>query len=490
MLIKTDPDTLENYKKDASNFSGNLDCVYIPENKDELGKALAECYAENRLITISGAGTGLVGARVPLGGAVISTEKLNKVLSIDTEKPSVTAQSGAIVADLQRAIGEKGFFYAPNPTEINSTIGGNIAANSSGARTFKYGQTRRYVRSLKAFLPDGDEFHLERGACGAIDGRISFKTLSGREISFTIPPVQMPKVKHAAGYYFAPDMDAIDLLVGSEGTLAVIYEATLGILPLPERVLGLITFFDNESSLLDYVEIVRDKSLVNNKFDSRSMSDISARLVEFFDSNALALLRNKYSQLPENAVGAIWTEQEYSDENEDAIMEKWLSLISEHTPLSDATWVAMNEKEHENFRQFRHELPLQIVELLGKNKQIKFNPDGSVPNEHLRDFYYFIKKTVAENRLQHVIFGHIGNNHYHANVFVKSDEDLKRADKFYEDCVTEALRLGGTASAEHGIGKLKTKYLLQMFGADGIAAMKQIKALFDPKNLLGINTLF
>jgi D-lactate dehydrogenase (cytochrome) len=490
MIYKTDPDFLENYRKDASNFTGWLEQLYIPESIDELKDALRLCYTNNIPITISGGGTGLVGGRVPLGGAVISTEKLNKILSIDSVNLTAHVQGGLPYSELDAELSHYELFYPPNPTEINGTIGGNVSTNASGSRTFKYGQTRRYIEYLKIILPNSEELRINRGEFLAKNGNIEIKSVSGRIYSFEIPPIRLPKVKHAAGYYFDPNMDAIDLFIGSEGTLGVVIEARMKLLPKSDNVLGLIIFFDDHDKLLDFVEFIRQESTSKFSLHYSELKTISARLIEYFDSNSLNLLRKKYVQIPENAAGAIWIEQEYSYENENELMETWMDCINKYTALSDITWVAMNQKEHENFRDFRHELPLQIVDILAENKQVKFNPDGAVPDKYLKEFYYFIKNEVTEKHLSHVIFGHIGNSHFHANVFVKNEQDLANAELFYDNCIDEALRLGGTISAEHGIGKLKNKYLIQMFGKEGVQQMINIKKLFDAKMLLGQRTLF
>ena len=490
MIFKTDPDILENYTSDASNLHGNADCLFIPESIEEIKEAIETCRTNSWQISTSGAGTGLVGGRVPFGGAVISMEKLNKIISLNPDKRTVKVETGITVTDLDREIRNHGFFFAPNPTEKNSSIGGNIATNASGARTFKYGATRRWVRYLRVLLSNGDELRLNKGEFVAQDGQLSIKSLSGKDYSFKIPQITIPDVKHAAGYYLTQDMDAIDLFTGSEGTLGIIAEAEIELIPIAENVLGLIIFFDRLDGLFEFVEEARSHSRRNNELPNADVAGLSARLIEFMDENSLNLLRKDHPQIPENACGSIWIEQEYSFANEEKIMETWMELITRTTSLDAATWVALNFSEHEKFRDFRHELPLKIVDILMQNKQVKFNPDGAVPDEYLRYFFGFVKNEIVTKQLGHVIFGHIGNNHLHANVFIKDEHQLQSADEFYDNCVTEALRLGGTISAEHGVGKIKVKYLNQMFGDKGIEEMKKIKKIFDPDNLLGINTLF
>jgi D-lactate dehydrogenase (cytochrome) len=490
MIKKTEQDLIEPYLVDASNFRGNAEVLYVPENTDELKEAVQECYNTNTPISISGAGTGLTGSRVPLSGAVISMERMNKILSINTDEKTAKVQPAVLYTELENEIKPLNYFYPPNPTEKNSSLGGNVATNASGARTFKYGASRQFIESLNIMFADGDELFLQRGEYFANGNQLNIKSQSGKIYSIPLPRIIMPDVKHAAGYYIKPGMDAIDLFIGSEGTLGIVTEIKLKILEQPENVLGGIVFFDNESSLLDFVIQIRDQSKINNLMDYKIMRDISSRVIEFFDKYSLELLREDYPQIPANVQGAIWFEQEYISENEEKILENWFKIINEYTSLTDDTWIALNPKEHERFRDFRHSLPLKIVEINEENKQNKIGTDTAVPDEHLKEYYNFMHDEYLKIQLPFCIYGHIGNSHLHANIFVHNDEEYQKGLDYYGKCISEAIRLKGTISAEHGIGKLKKKYLIEMFGKDGIEGMKNIKKILDPKNLLGQGTLF
>ena len=490
MIIKNESDLIEQYTTDASNMKGKAEIVYIPETISELKEVINECYRKDLPITISGAGTGMTGSRVALEGAVISTEKLNKILDIDPQKQFVVVQPGISLSDLENTLSEYNLFYPPNPTEKNGTIGANLATNASGSRTFKYGATRRWVEGVNLFLSNGEEILLGRSDNLFNCNSINLHSDSGNSYNIEINSIKIPDVKHAAGYYFRPNMDAIDLFIGSEGTLGVFSEIKLKVLRLPEKVIGAIIFFDDMDNLLSFVDEVREASKQNFENDYKIVNIISARLIEFFDYFSLEMLREKYPQLPQNAKGAIWIEQECIVENEDIILNNWYNLINRFTSLEDDTWIALNDKEHNNFRDFRHALPLQITDIVTMNHQKKIGTDTAVPDKFLHEYFKFIKNQVTGSKLPFVIFGHIGNSHFHGDLFTKTSEEYDRAIQCYNNCISEALRLEGTVSAEHGIGKLKKKYLLQMFGQDGIDEMKRIKQIFDPKNLLGRYNLF
>jgi D-lactate dehydrogenase (cytochrome) len=199
---------------------------------------------------------------VPFGGVVLATNKLNQ---LRIENAKCQAQAGVRLSEVQSAVNAQTLFYPPDPTERSCFLGGTIATNASGARTFKYGATRNYVQALKVVLASGDSVDLRRGELFAsLDGRVSIPLSSGRALEAQLPTYSMPRVrKHASGYFVAPGMDLIDLFIGSEGTLGVIVEAELKLLPKPAGVLSGVVFFDNEESLLAFVREARERSLRN-----------------------------------------------------------------------------------------------------------------------------------------------------------------------------------------------------------------------------------
>jgi len=236
---KTQPDEIQNYLSDESYVQGGHAArVMFPETGGDVAAILAEATRTETPVTVSGAGTGTVAGRVPFGGIVIATDKLNSLQSIVREDSGGRAQAevGVCLFDLQKAADANGLLYPPDPTERSCFIGGNISTNASGARTFKYGPTRNYVTGLQIALASGEVIELRRGQFRADkDGRVRLPLASGRAIEALLPSYRMPRVrKHASGYYVAPEMDLIDLFIGSEGTLGVIVAAELKLLPKPE----------------------------------------------------------------------------------------------------------------------------------------------------------------------------------------------------------------------------------------------------------------
>lgn len=490
MLVKTDQDTLQSYLSDASNMpGGSADLILIPETQEELREAVLQCSREGKAMTIAGGGTGLTGARVPFGGAVISTERLNTIISIDEQSLRAVVEPGVSLRDFQTAVEERGLLYPPDPTERAAAMGGTVACNSSGARTFKYGATRAFIERLRIFLPDGEELQIRRGETFADGNTLRLQAVSGKTYALDLPQITMPEIKHAAGYFIKPNMDAIDLFIGSEGTLGAIAEIEVRLLKQPERIVAGVIFFDSVEGVMGFVNEARTASL-KTRMNTGDDIGIDSRALEYFDRNALDFVREEYPNIPQGAAAAVWFEQEVNDETEGTLLELWYELIGKYTPFMDEAWFAITEKDQEELREFRHAVPAKTYERIRELNQRKIGTDMAVPDTHFQLLYDFYTAEFAKENLQYIIFGHIGNSHVHANIFASTPEELDRAKSAYHRCVLKSLELGGTISAEHGVGKIKRDYLREMYGAEAIAQFAAMKRVLDPQELLGRGTIF
>ncbi|MER3329617.1 MAG: FAD-binding oxidoreductase, partial [Candidatus Kapaibacterium sp.] len=390
-------------------------------------------------------------------------------------------EPGVRLQNFHDELKQHNLMYPSNPSESWSTLGGNVANNASGAKTFKYGATRNFVNYLEIVLPNGDELHLKRGECFAKGSEAELTSVSGNKIKFNIPNIKIPKsTKNAAGYYLRPDMDLIDLFIGSEGTLGVVKLIGLDLLHQSEEVLSAIVFFDDYNNLLNFAEYLRNDN----------PRQLKPRLIEYFDHNSLKLLSEHHSDIPIEAIGAIWVEFET---NTVMLEEDTLSLYEltlEHTDLVDMTWVAMTDKDREKITKFRHDLPLAVNELLTKYGQQKIYTDTAVPASSFRLYYSEMYSHLNSMEIDYVVFGHLGDCHLHANLFVKSEEDRVKAEEFYHYMMKLAIELNGTISAEHGIGKIKRPYMKYMYSEMEIKGMQDVKKTFDQKNLIALDTLF
>lgn len=486
MIIKTDSEQFQNYLSDASNYKGYADSIYIPENESEIVPLLRELNQKKIKVTLTGNGTGLTGGRVPEGGVIISLEKLNKIIELNTIEKFVRVQPAVVLKDLQDFVETKNLFYPPDPTERNCFIGATVATNSSGARTFKYGPTRNYVIGLKIILPDSDIISIEREKFFADGTEAKLSTDNGNNISFTIPDYKMPCTKNAAGYFCKKTMDLIDLFIGSEGTLGIITEIKLKLLDLPKNVFSCIAFFQNESDALEFIDEARTMSSNPSVTFSK---EISARGLEFFDRNALAFLQPDYPNIPLSAQAAVWFEQDFN-KNEDEIINEWIELLTKYNCSEESVWIAADRKEREKFHEFRHAISWKVNEFISQHNLKKVGTDVAVPVQAFRNFYNWIKEKVEQSNIRYVIYGHLGDCHPHLNMLPNDEMEYQKAKQLYAKICEEAVRLEGTISAEHGIGKLKREYLLKMYGAENIRKMAALKLVFDPNKILNIGNIF
>ncbi|MGP0076079.1 MAG: FAD-binding oxidoreductase [Bryobacteraceae bacterium] len=433
--------------EDASGFRGEAERVVTPSSEAEL----LEIIAEQVPITMVGARTGLTGGCVPRGGWAVSLEKFRR-LEICPGRAIVG--TGVSLDTLQAAAARTGQFYAPDPTERTASIGGTIATNASGSRSFRYGSTRRHILRLRVALMDGRVLDVRRGD----------------KVDFEVPALPLPNTtKNTAGYPLAPGMDWIDLFTGSEGTLGIVTEAELQLLPAPSDVLAGVVFLISDSAALDVVDAWRGIP--------------GLRMIEYFDARSLDFLRPKYSEIPKRAGAALLIEQESGD----------IDFWAEHAPVSEISedsWFAASDQDRERLRQFRHALPELVNDIMRQRGFLKLGSDYAVPLEQNRKMLAYYHAELIEHELDYVIFGHIGDAHVHVNLLPRSQAEFETGQGLMLDFARYAVSLGGTVSAEHGLGKRKAHLLALQYTPDQIESMKQVKRILDPKWLLNRGNLF
>lgn len=488
MIIKTNPDEFENYLVDASNFKGNCEAVYFPENSDEIVWIIKEANKNKFTVTTAGNRTGLTGACIPQNGIVIATDRLNKIIEINQKQFYALVEPAVLLSDFQKELKQHKLFYPPDPTETNCYIGGTVATNASGAKTFKYGPTRNYVIGLQIVLPDGEVIDLERGKQKANGYKLTLSTQAGKNINLNIPDYTFPKVKNASGYFVQKDMDAIDLFIGSEGTLGIITKIKLKLLPQPEDTISCVLFFEDERNALKFLEEARDISYQNKK--SSINNNVNALALEFFDERALRFLSKDFSAIPDKAKAAIWFEQESTSDDFDSILEAWNFLMQTNNVNEETAWFAFSDADKEKIKDFRHAISWKVNDYIARNNFRKLGTDVAVPDKVFSEFYLTLQGWAKQSKIDFVAYGHFGNSHIHLNFLPKDDDEFNEAKKIYRQICEEAVRLGGTISAEHGIGKTKRDYLLMMYGETNIRKMAELKKSLDPNLIMGIGNIF
>jgi D-lactate dehydrogenase (cytochrome) len=488
MITKTEQNEIQDYLKDASNIKGYCDAVVYPENTNDVISILKRANAEKIKVTVCGNRTGLSGGSVPTGGIVLSTEKMNRILEINNEEKFAIVEPGVLLSDFLKELKPKELYYPPDPTELNCFLGGTVATNASGSKTFKYGPTRDFVIGIDIVLPTGEILVLERGKNFAQKSNLSLFTEIGSNVELIIPSVKSLPTKNTAGYFCREGMDAIDLFIGSEGTLGILTKIKLRLLPAPQKVLSAVIFFDSEIDGLNFIEESRDDSYNSRK--NKLHFSIDALALEYFDKYALNFLRDDFPNIPEDANSAVWFEQEVKEESSNQITDLWIDLIEKHNGDQNHSWIAMNEKDKSQFVEFRHRISTKVNEFISSRNFRKLGTDFAVPDKELKNFYFQLKNDVTKTGLDYVIYGHFGNSHIHLNMLPKNAEEFETAKNLYNDMCLSAIKSGGTFAAEHGVGKNKKTLLYKMYDEKVIAEMWRIKQTLDPNLILGNGNIF
>ena len=505
------------YLRDESRTVGAADSISFPRSEGEVRAVLQSLHGAGTPVTVQGARTGLAAAAVPREGHIMNLGGMDRVTALRQagERFYVTVQPGVVLLNLRKMIERREFptagwseaslaalealraapaqFFPTDPTETTAALGGMAACNASGARSFRYGPLRPHVAALRCVLADGRTVALRRGQYFADGLHFTLPTEEGSAVEGQLPDYVMPKTKNASGYYAAPDMDLIDLFIGSDGTLGVMTELELELLPLPRVCWGVTVFLPDEESACRYAEAVREQVGC-------------AAAIEYFDPGALDILRQRKKQggvfatLPDLTVAgggaAVFTELHCGDEVEAMAALELLGTLAEKCGGdAERSWVARTEPESETLRHFRHAVPESVNSLIDQRKQThpgitKMGSDMSVPNGRLLEVTAMYRRTLAEEGFQYASWGHIGDNHIHVNILPRDMDEHARAKLLFRRWAAAVSAMGGAVSAEHGVGKLKAPFLTIMYGAEHIRQMRQLKRCFDPKHQLGRENLF
>ena len=505
----TDPERIRAYLSDESAaFHGQAAELFLPANEAELAEVVRAASESRTRLTVSGGGTGITGSRVPVGGgAVVSVERMVSVdreppegfealegpgfgILLDQDAKTAIVPPAVTLAALDGMLARLGLLYPLDPTEMSAMIGGTVATNASGARSFHYGPTRTWVRRLRVVLPTGDVAELRRGDPPAQNGVLSLQT-DGRAIEVSLPgpaDYTMPRTKNAAGLYLAPDMEPIDLFIGCEGLLGVISEVEIGLVERPSQTLTVIAYFNSHTDALDFVDAGRAEG-----------PRLGFLSLEYFDARALDFMREKHSGIPQRAAAAILFEAAYGQAGEHNpypsgdMLAKFQSLLVAHHAACN--W-AVPASRREDVRLFRHLLPEAVNEYVRKRAG-KLGTDMAVPHNRLREMMDAYETESAACDVRFLMFGHIGNDHVHVNYLPENEEELKRAKQAYTRLARTAVALGGTISAEHGVGK-KTivyedgrvaPYLDVLYGPAGLEAIANVKKALDPNGILNLGNM-
>lgn len=538
--IKPFTSEFDEYRKDESRTVGTAESISFPRSEREVREVLAHLAPERVPVTVQGGRTGLAAGAVPRGGHAMNLSKMNRCLgmrrgpatagveasqagaggplaheALPCDTYFLRVEPGVVLAQLRKDLEDKNvrtagwdaeslaaweafcqdertFFFPTDPTETSATIGGMATCNASGARSYRFGPMRPHVSTLRVALADGDLLDLRRGAVRARGRSLDLETEGGRRIHVDLPTYDMPRAKNASGYYAADGMDAVDLFVGSDGTLGVITEIELELAVQPPVIWGVSCFFDSEDQAVAFTVLTRANMP-------------AAAAIEYFDHDALAILRRQkatstaFASLPDidpETGCCIYVELQCRDEA--AALEglyRLGALLEQAGGSERDTWVGRTDLDRESQRFFRHAVPESVNMLIDKRRKTdpsitKLGSDMAVPDEHLLDVVRLYRTTLRAEGLQTAVWGHIGNNHLHVNVLPRSAEEHRHGKELFTRWAQAVTEMGGAVSAEHGVGKLKRDFLATMYGEKHVREMARVKRQLDPQGILGRGNLF
>ncbi|MBQ4110318.1 MAG: FAD-binding oxidoreductase [Clostridia bacterium] len=388
-------------------------------------------------VTVRGSGTGLVGAAVPVeGGILMETTQMNKILELDRDNLTVTVQPGVLLMELAAFAEENDFLYPPDPGEKSATIGGNISTNAGGMRAVKYGVTRDYVRALTVVMPNGEIINL--------GGKVA---------------------KNSSGYSLK------DLVVGSEGTLCIITEAVLKLVPLPKISVSLLVPFSDMKSAIEAVpQIFRSK--------------VTPTAIEYMSRDTILFsedyLGKKFPDTKNDAY-ILLTFDGNTDEQVDADMKAVADLCLEIGAID--VYIVDTEERKKSVWSARG----AFLEAIKASTTEMDECDVVVPVNKVDEFIKFTHLLADEMKVRIPSFGHAGDGNLHIYICrdnLEQKEWENTLEKCFERMYNKAEELGGLVSGEHGIGFAKKGYLKKLYGDTPIALMQGIKQVFDAKNIL------
>lgn len=518
VAVERGSDAVGGFLEDAAHHpGGHAAGVAHPATEAEVGALLRS----GQPVLPVGAQSSLTGGATPLGEIVVTTRRLNRIVTAGSG--GITAQAGVPIAELQDALARCDAWYPPVPTFEGACIGGTAATNAAGAATFKYGATRDWVRGLKVVLVDGSLLKLHRGEYRAHpDGYFELHGGGGvRRIP--LPEYRMPDVpKRSAGYFARPGMDAVDLFIGSEGTLGVVTEVSCDVVsPRPEICLVWLTVPDAAGALALVAALRREAQATWRSRDPRGL-DVAA--VEHLDRRSLELVREDGADrrhgvdVPADAAVALLVQLELPPggvPNSDAAYDQIGGALAPGAPdtplvrlcrmldragVLDRAEIALpcDGRRQDQLRAIREAVPEAVnrrVKAAQRDVDAgirKTAADMIVPFERFPDSLEVFRNAFERRGLDYAIWGHISDANVHPNVIPRSLADMERGHAAIMACGRAVIGMGGCPLAEHGVGRNRVKQALlnELYGDEGVAAMRAVKAALDPRGVLAQGVLF
>jgi D-lactate dehydrogenase (cytochrome) len=486
LRLAPDPASVADLLHDESRMmAAGVASVAEPATLDELRTVLRWHAEHGHRVTVSGARTGVAGGAVPDASThLVSVARLRGVVEIDLSSmpPTVRALAGTALRELHSELAARaaGWTLPLDPTETGASVGGMVATNAAGSRAFRFGATRDWVAGLTVELASGRTLSLRRGVDRA-DGDALTIVEGGARRTVHLPSIPKPRTKNSIGYGFVPGGDAVDLFIGSEGTLGIVSDVTFRLMPIDESRLLLLQCLASTDQAFALVEAIRQDA------------GLRTTALEFLDARSHELAREAGKPEVERVLAhapagscSVFAELAYDDEaGLEATIERVLAHVTAVGGDEAAGLAGIDHQARLDIRTFRHAVPERINATIARRREQhpalhKVATDMAVEDKDLRWVYELYSSRLTASGLDHAIFGHAGNNHFHVNILPKDEAELQRAKEIYTEFARALVARGGCVSAEHGIGRIKKPFLAVQYDASTLDAMRAAKRWLDP----------
>lgn len=457
----------KDYLKDEAKFHGNAQTISFPENVNEIKLILKILGKKSTLITIQGGKTSITGSAIPLSGHILNLSKMNHVLSYNHEAHTITVEPGINLIDLQQKINEifplENLFWPVQPTETSATVGGVIATNAQGLMADYYGDNKKYIDEITLMDYAGNV-----QVISSIKGKIVFEDKK---------------------------YNYLDAVLGREGVTGIVTEARLKLVAKPEKIWGLVFFFEDKNPLIEFIE-----TLQNNNYHK---NNTRISVMEYIDNNSIKLVQSRKNVM-EKIRSLPDIDDKYSDivyleiAGKEVDIEEIAGNLLEAAEIvgcdTDVIWALSEDRELEKMRAFRHAISecinYKVEQSQAKEQSItKLGTDMSFPVNKFRDIFNHYLEIQKQCSLTTYLFGHLQHNHLHFNLVVTNKEEYEKGISIIQQLADFCLENHGCLFTEHGIGKLKAKLLKDKIDKNYIKFCEYLKEQFHTEDNFNKNNI-
>ncbi len=521
-----DPSIIEGYLEDASgNAPGRAAALLRVSDESEAALYLRETSGRGVKVLPQAARSSLTGGAVPDGEVVISVERMGEIGPVIAGGGGarVTAGPGARLDELQKQLGDQGWYYPPVPTYQEAMLGGTVSTNAGGAATFKYGVTRQWIRALRVLLFNGDAIAVERGqAVARRGGRFHIGLSDGRVLEVPVPDYRLPDLKKISAGYFASDpLDLVDLFIGSEGTLGLITSVTIDLVPAPPAVVTGLVFVPSLAVAIGLAGELREAA-TRSRLESPARGP-DVRAIELLDGRCLDLVREHGDArrlrvgVPDGAGAALLFEMEIPEPiSNDTALDTLGTFLENEGRAPDLPLVRLfrilksrgvletlelalpeDTRRREALRDFRESVPKRVNEILAARRHQtagvhKVGGDLIVAFEHVADMIRIYEEGFSRRGVPFAIWGHVSDGNLHPNALPRTPAEARLGIEALFEFADEVVRRNGSPLSEHGVGRspVKQEMLRRFLGDTAIESMRSIKRALDPDLRFAPGVLF